>query len=138
MPVYFQAMLPFTLPPAPSGLTAVANSSSQITLNFTTNNPGLTTYLIYICSGIGCTPHGNPVATIGPIVAASLSQPISGLSPLTSYSFWVIAQNAAGLQSFPSNTENAVTQGTGAPSAPGSLNAVTASAFQINLTWTAS
>ena len=125
-----------TPPTAPSNLTATAASASQINLSWTasTDNVGVTGYLVERCSGAGCTNF----AQIGTPTSTSFSD--TGLTANTSYSYRVRATDAAGNLSGYSNTATATTlwQGTTPPTAPSNLTATAASASQINLAWTAS
>ena len=126
-----------TPPTAPSNLTATAASASQINLAWTasTDNVGVTGYLVERCSGAGCTNF----AQIGTPTSTSFSD--TGLTANTSYSYRVRATDAAGNLSGYSNTASATTtsgQDTTPPTAPSYLTATAASASQINLSWTAS
>ena len=125
-----------TPPTAPSNLTATAASASQINLSWTasTDNVGVTGYLVERCSGAGCTNF----AQIGTPTSTSFSD--TGLTVNTSYSYRVRATDAAGNLSGYSNTASATTSGqdTTPPTAPSNLTATAASASQINLSWTAS
>ena len=129
---------PDTQPPtAPSGLGATAISATQITLTWTasTDNVGVTGYLIERCQGAGCTTFAQIAA---PGTGTTYSD--TGLTATTSYSYRVRATDAAGNLSPYSNTASATTQtvDTQPPTAPSGLGATAASASQINLTWTAS
>jgi chitodextrinase len=137
MPLYFQALHPFQVPPAPSGLTAVAASTTSIQLAFTTNNVLATTYEIFQCAGVGCTPAAPPIVTLGPTTVANISQLVTGLTPGVSYTYYVLAVNAQGLTSQPSNLATASTTSDTGPSAPGTLTATPISTTQINLSWMA-
>ena len=126
-----------TPPTAPSNLTATAASASQINLAWTasTDNVGVTSYLVERCSGAGCSNF----AQIGTPPSTSFSD--TGLTASTSYSYRVRATDAAGNLSAYSNTATATTspgQDTTPPTAPSNLTATAASASQINLSWTAS
>ena len=126
-----------TPPTAPSNLTATAASASQINLAWTasTDNVGVTGYLVERCSGAGCSNF----AQIGTPTSTSFSD--TGLTASTSYSYRVRATDAAGNLSAYSNTATATTtpgQDTTPPTAPSNLTATAASASQINLSWTAS
>jgi len=123
-----------TIPPtAPSKLTAAAASSTQINLSWTasTDNVGVTGYAIQRCLGAGCTTFAQVAAPSGTGTAFS----DIGLSPSTSYSYEIIATDAAGNPSSPSNIGSATTLA-GPPAPPSGLTATAASATQINLSWT--
>ncbi|HUP26059.1 MAG TPA: Ig-like domain-containing protein [Candidatus Limnocylindrales bacterium] len=85
-------------PTAPASLTAAAQSVSQINLSWSasSDNIGVTGYDIYRNS-----------AKIGTVATTSYSD--SGLSASTSYGYYVIAHDATGNTSPPSNTANATT-----------------------------
>ena len=123
-------------PTAPSGLGAAAVSMSQINLTWTasTDNVGVTGYLIERCQGVGCTTFAQIAA---PGTGTTYSD--TGLTLATSYSYRVRATDAAGNLSPYSSVASATTQAdTQPPTAPSGLGATAASATQINLTWTAS
>lgn len=126
--------LPDTTPPtAPSGLMATAASSTQINLSWTasTDNVAVTGYQIQRCQGAGC----NTFAQIATPAGTGTSFIDTGLSPSVSYSYEIIATDAAGNLSSPSNVSSATTLA-GPPAAPSGLLATAASATQINLSWT--
>ena len=87
-----------TPPSTPSNLTAIANSSSTISLSWTasTDNVGVTGYRIYRNSSL--------IAT-----TTSTSYTDSNLSPSTSYTYAVSAYDAAGNESAKSNSVTVTT-----------------------------
>jgi hypothetical protein len=97
-----------TRPTAPASLTATAVNSSQINLSWTasTDNVGITGYLVERCSGAGCTGF----AQIGTPTSTTFSD--TGLTASTSYSYRVRAMDAAGNLSAYSPTATATTTGT--------------------------
>jgi fibronectin type 3 domain-containing protein len=121
-------------PTAPTGLSATAASSSQITLSWaaSTDNVGVAGYRVERCQGVGCTAFAQIAAP------SSTSFNDTGLGTVTSYSYRVQAVDAANNASGYSNTATAVTLDTQAPTLPTGLTATAASSSQINLTWTAS
>ena len=124
-------------PTAPTGLGASAVSSAQINLSWTgsTDDVGVTNYLIERCSGAGCSNF----AQVGTSATTSFNN--TGLAASTSYSYRVRATDAANNLSGYSNTASATTQtivDTQAPTAPTNLTATPISGTQINLSWTAS
>jgi chitodextrinase len=126
-----------TPPTAPTNLAATAASASQINLSWTasTDNVGVTGYLLERCSGAGCTNF----AQIATPTATTFND--TGLTASTSYSYRVRATDAAGNLSAYSNTSSATTPAaadTTPPTAPANLTATAASTTQINLSWTAS
>jgi YD repeat-containing protein len=126
-----------TPPSAPTGLGATVVSSTQINLSWTasTDNVGVTGYLVERCSGASCTSF----AQIATPTATSYSD--TGLTASTSYSYRVRATDAAGNLSSYSSTASGTTQAapdTTPPSAPTGLTPTVVSSTQINLAWTAS
>ncbi|MEQ1792418.1 MAG: LamG-like jellyroll fold domain-containing protein, partial [Nitrospiraceae bacterium] len=84
---------PDTVPPTdPSGLTATASGSSQLTLAWTaaTDNVGVTGYAVERCQGAGCVTF----VQIATPVANAYSD--AGLTPGTTYRYRVRATDAAG------------------------------------------
>lgn len=119
-------------PPAPTGLTAIPMSSSQINLTWVDSATTEVGYKIERCTGAGCSNFVQ-IAIIGANVTTYLS---TGLSSSTSYSFRVRAYNAGGESGY-SNTATAATLSASAlPSAPTNLAAAAVSKNQINLSWT--
>ena len=124
-------------PTAPTALGAIA-TGTEINLSWTasTDNVGVSSYQVQRCAGSGCSAfltEGAPVAT---------NYTDAGLSASTSYSYRVLAKDAAGNASAYSNTATAVTgSGSGdtqAPSVPTGVTATASGSSVINLTWTAS
>ena len=123
-------------PTAPGGLTATAASSTQVNLAWTasTDNVGVTGYLVERCQGAGCAGF-TQVAT-----AATASYTDTTVVGSTSYSYRVRATDLATNLSGYSNTASATTPAapdTQAPTAPGGLTATAAASTQVNLAWTA-
>jgi hypothetical protein len=92
---------------APSGLTDSAASGSQINLGWTgsTDNIGVTAYLIERCAGASC---GN-FAQIGSVPAALTNYSDTAVLPATTYTYRVRATDVATLTSAYSATASAVT-----------------------------
>src|SRR5882724_5892408 len=127
-----------TAPTAPSGLTAVASSTTQIGLTWaaSTDNVGVTGYRVERCTGASCTNF----AQIGTTTTLT-TFPDSGLTASTAYRYRVLAADAAGNLSTYSNIASATTlaaSDTTAPTAPSSLAATASSSTQIGLVWIAS
>src|SRR5207253_1681014 len=121
-------------PTAPSSLTATAAGGAQINLTWTasTDNVAVTAYRenrSAACRESNYTQVATPTST---------TYRDTGLTPATSYSYRGVASDTAGSVSMCSNTANATTPDTVAPTAPSSLTATAAGGTQINLTWTAS
>src|SRR5204863_132781 len=123
-----------TAPTAPTGLTPTVVSGTQINLSWTasTDNVGVTGYMVERCQGAGCstfTQIGTPTAT---------TYNDTGLTSATSYSYRVRATDAAANLSGYSSVASAATTDTTAPTAPTGLAPTVVSGTQINLSWTAS
>lgn len=119
-----------TKPSAPTGLTATAASSTKVDLKWTasTDNVGVSKYLIQ--------RGGTVIAE-----ATGTTYSDTTASPNTSYSYVVMAVDAAANTSDPSNTASVTTPNTAdttKPSAPTNVTASIVSATQVNLSWTAS
>ncbi len=86
-------------PTDPTSLSASGTTATSTTLswNASTDNVGVTGYDVY--------RNGSLLAT-----ASTNNYTVNGLSPSTTYSFYVIAKDAAGNQSGASNTINVTTQ----------------------------
>ncbi len=100
-----------TPPSAPGTASLTVVSSGQINLSWaaSTDNVGVTGYLVERCSGASCTAF----AQIGTPTANSYND--SGLTASTSYSYRVRATDAAGNLSSYSGTASATTQAAAAP-----------------------
>jgi chitodextrinase len=92
-------------PTVPAGLTVLASSSIEVDLAWaaSTDNVGVTGYLIERCTGSGCSSF----AQIGTSTAPPYYDP--ALSPSTAYSYRVRATDAAGNFSAYSNVISATT-----------------------------
>jgi chitodextrinase len=115
-------------PTAPTGLGATAAAPNRVDLTWTasTDNTGVTGYRVY--------RNGLQIATSGTNAYSDLTAQAS-----TSYSYHVVAEDAAGNSSPSSNTANVTTPGdTTAPSAPSNLGATAVSPTRVDLSWTPS
>jgi hypothetical protein len=120
-----------TIPIAPSSLVATANSSSQITINWTDNSNNETSFVIE--RSLSSSSGFAQVATVGSNVTSYVN---TGLASGTTYYYRVAATNSAGT-SFYSNVANATTTTVVTiPIAPSSLVATTNSSSQITINWT--
>ncbi len=101
-------------PTAPSNLAASNIASTSLTLNWTasTDNVGVTNYRIF---------RNNTL--LGETGNNSITYNVSGLSDSTTYSFYVVAQDAAGNTSNQSNTINPTTTSGGGGEPYTTLNA---------------
>src|SRR5580704_7468274 len=94
-----------TPPTAPSNLTVTGSTSSQVSLGWSgsTDNVGVTGYLIDRCTGAGCSSF----VQIG--TSATTSYTDTTVSASNSYTYKVQATDAAGNLSAFSNTTTATT-----------------------------
>ncbi|HWW00426.1 MAG TPA: fibronectin type III domain-containing protein [Candidatus Acidoferrum sp.] len=127
---------PDTTPPtAPGSLTATAVSQSQINLSWSasTDNVGVTGYLVERQN-----PGSAGFAQVGTPTGTTFSD--TGLAAGTNYSYRVRATDAAGNLSGYSPVASATTLApdTQPPTAPASLTATAINGGQINLSWAAS
>jgi fibronectin type 3 domain-containing protein len=119
-----------TAPSAPTSLVAGAPNPTTINLSWapSTDNIAVTNYLVF---------RDTLPSPIASVVGTTFSD--TGLTPLQSHSYRVIAGDAAGNLSGFSNTATATTPAdTSAPSSPTNLTAVGSNSTTINLSWTAS
>jgi len=128
-----------TAPTAPTNLVATASSSTQVFLNWSasTDQVGVTGYLVERCIGNGCTAF----IQIATITVTSYAD--SGILNNTSYGYRVRATDAKGnLSSYSNVTTVNTPKGTNSdstpPTAPTSLAAAATSSTQVNLIWGAS
>ena len=121
------ALADVTPPSTPTGLTAVAVSSSEIDLrwNASTDNVGVADYRVY--------RDGTVVTTVG----SATSWADTAVTEASTHSYAITAMDAAGNESPPSPTVTTGTPDVTAPSAPGGLVATTVGAGEIDLGWTA-
>jgi len=128
---YLLTQLPDTQPPtAPTNLSSSAVTTTSLTLSWTasTDNVGVTGYDVYQ-DGIKINPS-NIIST---------SYNISGLTAGTTYSYFVIAKDAAGNQSAASTALNVSTNApdTEPPTAPSNLLSTIIALTSFKLDWTA-
>jgi len=85
-------------PTAPTNLAVTGSSSSTVSLSWTasTDNVGVTSYDVYVNSVFKSTVSGTTAL-------------VNGLTPSTTYSFYVVAKDAAGNSSAQSNAINGTT-----------------------------
>ena len=90
-----------TKPSPPGSLTATASSTTQIDLGWqaASDNVGVTGYRVF-----------NGTTQVASLGSSARAYSDSGLAPNTSYSYTVIADDAAGNASDPSNTATTTTQ----------------------------
>jgi fibronectin type 3 domain-containing protein len=117
-------------PSAPTSLVAGGASPTTINLSWSasTDNISVTNYLVF---------RDTLPSPIASVVGTAFSD--TGLTPLSSHSYRVLAIDGAGNLSGFSNTATANTPAdTTAPSAPADLTAVGSNSTTINLSWDAS
>jgi hypothetical protein len=100
-----------TPPTSPTNLSATALNASQIALAWTasTDNVGVTAYLIERCQGSGCSNFAQVATSPGTAFTNT------GLAASTTYTYRVRATDAAGNLSGYSNTASATTTATPPP-----------------------
>lgn len=125
-----------TVPSAPTNLSAIAASTSQINLTWSANSGSGVTYNVYASTLSTFSPSGGTLIATG---LTSASYQSSGLSASTTYYYLVTAMNSSGA-SLPSNLASATTMTTSGslPASPAGLAATALSSGQINLSWNAS
>lgn len=114
------------IPTAPTNLTFTGSSSSTVSLSWTasTDNIGVTSYDIYMNSTFKTTVSGTTAI-------------VNGLTPVTTYSFYVKANDAAGNSSVPSNSVNGTTTIISSSCANESFETIPATASSYGTqTWT--
>ncbi len=122
-----------TTPPSPPGTpTLVSDTSTSVTVSWTasTDNVGVTGYLVYHDGQLCDQVNGTTLTGI-----------CANLSPQTQYGFYVNAVDAAGNVSQPSGTLSVTTQPSDdhtPPTAPTNVHTTSVSSTSINLAWTAS
>lgn len=119
-----------TPPSNPSGLSAsnITNSTVDLSWTASTDNVGVTGYDVY--------KNGTKLGSI-----AGTSTNVSGLTGSTTYSFYVVAYDAAGNYSDESNVLEVTTAAnpdTQAPTAPSNLASSNITQISVDLNWTAS
>jgi len=121
-----------TVPAVPSNLSAIATSSSHINLSWVENAQDVTGFTVQ--RQTGSSGAWTVIAILSPN-AVSYSDP-TVLTPSTTYSYEICANNSAGSSAF-SNVASATTPSAGSivPAPPTGLVASVASSSQINLSW---
>ena len=116
-------------PSAPSNLVASNITQSTVTLNWdaANDNVAVTGYDVYR-DGI----------KINTGLVAATTYDATGLLALVTYSFYIVARDAAGNASASSNTINVTTPDTQAPSIPANLSASAITQTSLTLNWNAS
>jgi fibronectin type 3 domain-containing protein len=117
-------------PTPPTTVTAVANTTAKVTVSWSgaTDNVGVTGYRVF-----------RDGAKIDEVTGSSYVD--TTVSPDSSYSYRIVALDAAGNSSDQSAAATASTTGAPdgtAPTQPGGLSGTAVSSSQVNLAWTAS
>jgi YD repeat-containing protein len=130
----FQTPPPDTTPPTtPAGLAVNGVSASAVTLSYgsSTDDLYLAAYQIQRCTGAGCT-NFSPVGETSPSAPSPLTFVDTTVSPSTTYEYGVVAVDASGNLSAPSNVVTVITL----PGTPTALTASNATSTQVTLSWT--
>lgn len=125
--LYAQGSSSGSKPAAPSGLTALAASASQVQLTWTDNATNETSYKVEARAAGGSFTE---VASLG-VNAASAT--VNGLTPDTAYTFRVRARNRSG--NSPYSNEASVRTPASIPAAPSDLTTQVLSGTSIRLSW---
>ncbi len=124
-----------TVPTPPSGLAAVAVSSSQVNLTWQDNSSNETGFMVQRGSS-----SGGPWTQIGIVGANVTSCAHTGLTASTTYFYRVCAYNGAGNSVYSSVTSatTSAAPDTTAPSVPGGVIVSATSTSQVSVSWNAS
>lgn len=126
--VWGTAVIDNQAPTAPTNLAVTGSNTNSVSLSWTasTDNVGVTGYNIFVNGTLHSTVTGTTAT-------------IPGLSSGTTYSFYVIAKDAANNLSPQSNTvQGTTTTDTQVPTTPANLAITGTSSNSISLSWTAS
>ena len=115
-------------PNTPQGVTAVAASSTSVTVSWTASTVGTAPVTYVVAYRVAGT---TPFTSLGAV--SGTSETVGGLTPGTNYNFEVTAQNSVG-NSPASTIANALTPI--APTAPTGVGAVAASSTSATVSWT--
>nr|WP_315223756.1 endonuclease [uncultured Flavobacterium sp.] len=113
-------------PTEPTNLAVTGSSSSTVSLSWTasTDNIGVTSYDVYVNSAFKSSVSGTTAI-------------VNGLTPVTTYSFYVVAKDAAGNSSLQSNSVNGTTTIISSSCASESFEKIPAAASSYGTkTWT--
>jgi|GEM_PF-6532653 len=123
--------VPFTIPTAPSGLTATAMSAIQINLGWTDNSANEAAFEIERSTA----GAGGPFTLRATVTANTVAYSDTGLTSVTPFWYRVRAVNGAGGSSY-SEVATATTQSPAPPNPASGLTATAPSSYQMNLSWT--
>lgn len=116
------------LPAAPSGVTAVIDNPTDVTLNWTDNAGNEDEFFIERCEGNNC----NNFAFLTNVGADVTTYQDAGLTTGNTYRYRVQASNSAGASPFAPVAEAALVT----PQAPTGFTATVVAGNQVNLSWT--
>ncbi|HKO98099.1 MAG TPA: fibronectin type III domain-containing protein [Pyrinomonadaceae bacterium] len=122
---------PPTVPAAPTNLTAVAATSSQINLTWSDNSTSETGFYIERCTNLNCTSFTQ----IAQATSNAATYSNSSLSAGVTYRYRIRAFNATGTSAY-SNIAQAATSIADPFGPPSNLIATAVSSGQIDLRWT--
>jgi endonuclease I/chitodextrinase len=114
------------IPTTPNNLAVIGSSSSTVSLSWTasTDNIGVTSYDVYVNSTFKTTVSGTTAI-------------VNGLTPVTTYTFYVVAKDAAGNSSNQSNAIDGTTTIISSSCANESFENIPAAASSYGIqTWT--
>lgn len=124
---YSAVHLAYTLPAAPSGLTAAAISDTQVSLGWTDHSAGESGFRIFFSA------DGTNWTEAGTAGTNATSYTVTGLTADTAYQFRIAAYNGGGDSAF-SNQPSATTWPP-PPPAPASLSVPTVGVSELGLSW---
>ena len=129
---YFRTTVSVPPPPPaiPTGLQAVANSATQITLSWTTPSTNATGF--YVERAPDNAGTAGTYAQVGQVAASTLTYSSAGLTSSTRYWFRVRAFNSSDVSGY-SNEANTTTLVT--PATPTNLAGTGVSSSRIDLSW---
>ncbi len=114
----------------PTGVTATANSTTQITLAWTDRTTSETGFKILRCSGSGCTPGEPPLFTTAANVTVYSD---TAVTENTVYNYQIVATNS--VLPWNSLASTKVERATPAATAPQLLAVTRISEAQLNISW---
>lgn len=118
-------------PPAPGGLAATANNTTQITVSWTNNSSSETGIVVERCQGVSCTFDGSILTTTGPGISTYVDTAVANG---VTYSYQVKAVNST--LSWASAYSATVTRAAPAAAAPVLAVPTAVSDTRIDLSWT--
>jgi endoglucanase len=124
---------PQTPPSAPGQPTATNVTSNSLTLSWAASTPGSSPL-----AGYDVYRVGSPDTVVASTNATTTTANVTGLTPSTTYNFYVRARDTGGLVSTPSTTGTAMTLPPPTPPGPpGQPTSSAVTATSVTLSWTA-